>query len=195
PEVVGRDAINEAVWRGRPVSESALDSRVRSARAALGDDGRTQRIIRTVHRRGLRFEVRPEVLQPTPTVTAAAIEPPAPPAVPSTDGGQPSIAVLPLVMLGEDLRYGALADAVSHDIIVDLSRLRWLKVIARGSCFRFRGPDVDPLEVHRVLGVRYMVTGSVAIAGDEARLAVELSEPASGEVVWADAFATPLKEL
>jgi DNA-binding winged helix-turn-helix (wHTH) protein/tetratricopeptide (TPR) repeat protein len=49
------------VWGDRFVSESALTSRIKSARRALGDTGRDQRIIRTVHGRGFRFvaEVEP----------------------------------------------------------------------------------------------------------------------------------------
>ncbi|HET9535411.1 MAG TPA: winged helix-turn-helix domain-containing protein, partial [Mesorhizobium sp.] len=37
------------VWDGRPVTDAALASRVKSARQALGDDGRAQRYIRTIH--------------------------------------------------------------------------------------------------------------------------------------------------
>jgi DNA-binding winged helix-turn-helix (wHTH) protein len=48
--LVSRDEIFEKVWDGRIVSDSALSSRVTSARQALGDDGRAQRFIRTVHR-------------------------------------------------------------------------------------------------------------------------------------------------
>ena len=43
------------MWGDRFVSESALTSRIRAARAAVGDDGRAQRVIRTVHGRGYLF--------------------------------------------------------------------------------------------------------------------------------------------
>src|SRR5512145_1820975 len=48
------------VWGGRIVSDSTLASRVKSARRAIGDDGEQQKLIRTVHSRGVRFvgEVR-----------------------------------------------------------------------------------------------------------------------------------------
>ena len=53
----------EHVWDGRIVSDSTLASRVKSARRAIGDDGEQQRLIKTVHSRGVRFvgEVRVEV--------------------------------------------------------------------------------------------------------------------------------------
>ena len=55
--VVTRDDIVEAVWGGRIVSESAISSRIASARKAVGDDGRRQAVIRTVQRRGLEMAV------------------------------------------------------------------------------------------------------------------------------------------
>lgn len=53
--VVSRDDLIAGVWGGRIVSESTLASRINAARTALGDDGTTQRLIRTVARKGVRF--------------------------------------------------------------------------------------------------------------------------------------------
>jgi pimeloyl-ACP methyl ester carboxylesterase/DNA-binding winged helix-turn-helix (wHTH) protein len=53
--LVSRDALVEKVWRGRIVSEAAIDARITAARRAVGDDGRAQAIIRTVPRRGIRL--------------------------------------------------------------------------------------------------------------------------------------------
>lgn len=53
--VVDKQELLDAVWGTRFVSDSALTSRIKAARRAIGDDGRTQRVIRTVHGRGYRF--------------------------------------------------------------------------------------------------------------------------------------------
>jgi DNA-binding winged helix-turn-helix (wHTH) protein/tetratricopeptide (TPR) repeat protein len=53
--VVTKNELLDEVWGDRFVSESALSSRIKSVRRALGDTGRDQRIIRTVHGRGFRF--------------------------------------------------------------------------------------------------------------------------------------------
>jgi hypothetical protein len=45
----------DEVWGGRFVSASAVTSRIKQARRALGDDGHSQRMIRTLHGRGYRF--------------------------------------------------------------------------------------------------------------------------------------------
>ncbi|HET6951763.1 MAG TPA: alpha/beta fold hydrolase [Acidimicrobiales bacterium] len=53
--VVAKEELLDAVWGDRFVSESALTSRIKAARRAVGDDGRRQAVIRTAHGRGYRF--------------------------------------------------------------------------------------------------------------------------------------------
>src|ERR1700750_2032854 len=53
--LVSKDEIIEKVWDGRIVSDAAIASRVKSARHALGDDGKAPRFIRTVHGQGYRL--------------------------------------------------------------------------------------------------------------------------------------------
>lgn len=53
--VISKDELIEAIWDGRFVSDSAISSRIKSARKALGDDGQTQKFIKTLHGRGVRF--------------------------------------------------------------------------------------------------------------------------------------------
>jgi predicted ATPase/DNA-binding winged helix-turn-helix (wHTH) protein len=58
--VVSKEELLDTVWGDRFVSESALTSRIKAARRAVGDDGQAQRVIKTVHARGYQFvtEVR-----------------------------------------------------------------------------------------------------------------------------------------
>ena len=53
--LVSRDELLDAIWQGRYVSDTALSSRIKSARVAIDDDGTRQRWIKTVHGRGFRF--------------------------------------------------------------------------------------------------------------------------------------------
>ena len=64
--VVAREELLDEVWETRFVTDSALSSRIKSARRAIGDDGRTQRLIRTVHGRGYQFVGAVEVAGPAP---------------------------------------------------------------------------------------------------------------------------------
>ncbi|MCP3935169.1 MAG: hypothetical protein GY708_07330, partial [Actinomycetia bacterium] len=53
--VVPKEEILDAVWGDQFVSESALTTRIKEARRALGDDGRTQKYIRNAHGHGYQF--------------------------------------------------------------------------------------------------------------------------------------------
>src|SRR5436190_10525916 len=53
--VVTKNDLLDNVWGDRFVSESALTTRIKSARRAVADDGAQQRVIKTVHGRGYRF--------------------------------------------------------------------------------------------------------------------------------------------
>ena len=53
--VVTKEELLDTVWGDRFVSESALTSRIKAARQAIGDDGKAQRLVRTVHGRGYQF--------------------------------------------------------------------------------------------------------------------------------------------
>ena len=192
---VTKDEINEQVWGGRVVSEAALSSRIRSARKAVGDDGTQQRLIKTLRDRGFRFVGDVAAAGTQPSWMTAVAPSPEPDDTVSREVKPASIAVLPLRMLSDDNRYESLADAISHEVITDLSRLRWLHVIARGSSFRFRGPDVDVREVGRILGVRYILSGSLALFGSSSVINLELAESDTGAVVWADSIENSLEDL
>ncbi|MDP3739067.1 MAG: winged helix-turn-helix domain-containing protein [Hyphomonadaceae bacterium] len=181
--VVTREEIIERVWKGRFVSDAAVSSRIKSARRAIGDDGRAQRVIKTVHGTGFRFvadiaPARARIANPTP-------ESETPTPAPLT---RPSIAVLPFRLVGVAEPGFPIAEALPDDLITELSRLHWLFVIARGSSFRFRGSTARLDRVRMELGVRYCLTGVVEIVGDRLIVSVELSDTASEGVLWAERF-------
>src|SRR5690606_7920625 len=152
--MVTKDEIVAAVWNGRAVSDASISSRIRTARQAAGDDGARQAVIRTVHGRGFRFvadvtEV-PATHVSVPSTAEASLGP---------GSGRPSIAVLPFVPLAMAADLAILGEAIPHEIIQALSRLRWLAVIARGSSFRFRPPTADLDLVASTLAARYVLSG------------------------------------
>ncbi|HEX2499080.1 MAG TPA: alpha/beta fold hydrolase [Actinomycetes bacterium] len=73
--VVPKNELLDTIWGDRFVSESALTSRVKAARQAIGDDGRGQRLIRTVHGRGYQF-IGPVSETPQVTALPPAADPP-----------------------------------------------------------------------------------------------------------------------
>lgn len=61
--LVPKEELLDNVWGDRFVSESALTSRIKTARQIVGDSGREQAVIKTVHRRGYRFVADCEILE------------------------------------------------------------------------------------------------------------------------------------
>src|SRR5918912_3350589 len=72
--VVTKEELLEQLWPGRVVSEAALTSRLMAARRAIGDRGRAQRLIQTLHGRGYRFiaPVAERITEQAPSPVAAA---------------------------------------------------------------------------------------------------------------------------
>jgi len=61
---VTKDEIITQIWDGRAISDDAITSRIKSARKAIGDDGRAQRFIRTLPKIGYRFDGQVEAITP-----------------------------------------------------------------------------------------------------------------------------------
>jgi len=178
--VVSKDDLIAAVWDGRIVSTATLDSRVNAARRAIGDSGETQRLIKTLPRKGIRFvgAVREE--------EAPSVEPSPRAALPLPE--RPSIAVLPFVNMSGDPAQEYFVDGMAEEIITALARCNWLFVIARNSSFTYKNKVVDVRRIGRELGVRYVLEGSVRRAGDRLRFTGQLIDATSGTHIWADRF-------
>src|SRR5262249_8668171 len=92
----------------------------------------------------------------------------APPSLALPD--KPSIAVLPFQNMSGDPEQEYFADGLTEDLITTLSRIRWFFVIARNSCFAYKGRSPDIRNVARELGVAYVLEGSVRKAGTRVRI-------------------------
>jgi DNA-binding winged helix-turn-helix (wHTH) protein len=149
--VVGKDELFHVVWNDRIVSEATLTSRVSAARRAIGDDGEAQTYLHTIQRRGFRFVGAVKQRDPSQATLAAppSGESQAQPSVigPYAGAEKPSIAVLPFTNLSGDASKEYFADGIAADLIAGLSRVRWLRVIARGSSFSYKTKPADPKQV------------------------------------------------
>ncbi|MFT5114727.1 MAG: adenylate cyclase [Parasphingorhabdus sp.] len=109
--------------------------------------------------------------------------------------GKPSIAVLPFTNMSDHADQQFFSDGISEDIITELSRFKTLLVIARNSSFRFRDTTTDSKEIGEILGVQYLVEGSVRRAGNRIRITVQLVEAASGNHVWGERYDRDLSDI
>ncbi|MDH3233565.1 MAG: winged helix-turn-helix domain-containing tetratricopeptide repeat protein [Alphaproteobacteria bacterium] len=204
--VVSRDEIVEEIWDGRIVSEATISTCVKAARQAVGDDGRAQRFIKTVHGRGFRFvgAVSAEDASKLPSGQTADITPAVvvsedrstsgvPPTAPITSG-RPTLAVLPFDNLSAEVdEY--FADGLTEDIITNLSRFRELQVIARTASFQFKGRSVGLAQIAGEFGANYVVEGSVRRAGGRVRITAQLIDAASGVHLWADRYDREMEDI
>jgi adenylate cyclase len=101
---------------------------------------------------------------------------------------KPSIAVLPFNNLSGDPEQEYFSDGVAEDITTELSRTRWLFVIARNSSFTYKGRAIDVKQVAHELGVRYVLEGSVRRGGEQIRLTAQLIDAETGNHVWAERY-------
>jgi TolB-like protein/tetratricopeptide (TPR) repeat protein len=193
--LVTKDDLIASVWQGRIVSESALTTRLNAARTAIGDNGKQQRLIKTVPRKGFRFvgKVREEDQPFEVTDTSGQVGPSthrerAALTVPD----RPSIVVLPFVNLSGDPDQEYFADGMVEDITIALGRLPWLFVIGSASAFTYKGRAVDVRQIGSELGVRYALKGSVRKESNRVRITCHLAETSHGRQVWADRFEDEL---
>ncbi|WP_455217153.1 winged helix-turn-helix domain-containing tetratricopeptide repeat protein, partial [Kaarinaea lacus] len=201
--LVSKEEINRAVWNGRIVSEAALSSRIKSLRHLLGDTGKKQQYLRTIHKRGFRFvaDVTP-LGEPVHVAQARSITPSAnvhaathdKPSVES-NVKKPVIGVLPFANLSGDSEQEYFADALTADIITHLSKHRWLQVIARNTMLGFKGKAIDARELVKTLGATYVVDGRVQRAGNRIRVAVNLVEAKSSHQIWSDRYDRELDDI
>jgi TolB-like protein/DNA-binding SARP family transcriptional activator len=96
----------------------------------------------------------------------------------------PSIAVLPFRDLSAEARHDYAADGLVEDLIEALSRVPSFFVISRLSTLAFGSHDRLPQEIGEVLGVRYVLSGSMRVMGDRLRLTVELTDTHRGTALW-----------
>ncbi|MDE5451405.1 adenylate cyclase [Bradyrhizobium sp. CSA112] len=191
--VVSKDDLISAVWNGRIVSDAALTTRLNAARAAIGDGGDKQRLIKTLPRRGFRFIGAVHEGQRSAAAPAnsqnddPAQRPFSPPHL--------SIVVLPFTNLSGDTEQDYFVDGVTESLTTDLSRIRGAFVIGRHTAFTYKGKAVDLKQIGRDLNVRYVLEGSVRRGQNRLRVNVQLVDAETRTHLWTDQFDKPVTDL
>lgn len=105
-----------------------------------------------------------------------------------------SVAVLPFEDLSPDKSDEYFSDGLAEEIISDLTKVRALRVISRGSSMRFKGSQDIP-SVARELQVAYVLTGSVRKAGNNLRVTANLVDGHADSLVWSEKFRGTLDDV
>ncbi|WP_310473703.1 winged helix-turn-helix domain-containing protein [Sandarakinorhabdus sp.] len=180
--LVDKDELIASVWQGRFISDAAISSRIKSARQLVGDTGKSQHVIRTIHGRGFRFVAELD------SAPAAAVPITEVPVAAAAEMKRPAIAVLPFAGLGDLAALQITTHALPQEIIRELARLRWLLVIASASAFQYSSAEPDVRRIGTALNVGYVLHGSMRLQGDRISVDVELVDTADAGLLWTDHF-------
>jgi adenylate cyclase len=105
------------------------------------------------------------------------------------------IAVLPFTNMSGDADQDYFSDGITEDIITDLSKISSLHVVPRNTVFTYKGTSVKVKQVAEELGVRYVLEGSVRIAGKRVRISGQLIDTMNGDHLWAERYDRDLTDI
>lgn len=107
----------------------------------------------------------------------------------------PSVAVLPFSSASGDPEDSWIAEGLTDDIIMNLSKFRNLFVIARNSSFFFKAETMPPKEAARRLNVRYIARGKIRRSQSRIRITAELIDVNSERTIWAERFDRKIDDV
>jgi len=106
-----------------------------------------------------------------------------------------SVAILPFVNDSNEPNAEYLSDGITESIINSLSQLPNLKVMSRNAVFRFKGRNVDPIEVGHSLQVGAVLMGRLVKRGDRLVIKTELIDVSDGSQLWGAEYDNSLSDI
>ncbi len=106
-----------------------------------------------------------------------------------------AIVVLPFENLSPDPDNAFFADGLTEEIIVDLSRIRALRVISRTSAMHYKGTTKPLPVIARELSVQHVLEGSVRRAGSSLRITARLIDASTDAHLWAEKYTGTLDDV
>ena len=170
--ILTRNEIREHVWCTDTFVdfEQGLNFCIRQIREALGDAADKPRFVETLPKRGYRFVMPVKVVEtgPAPKVTR--------------------LIVLPFRMLRPDPDTEFLTFSLPDALTASLSGLESLVVRSSIAAARFMGDGQTPdmKKVAADADVDVIVTGTLLRARDQVRLTAQLTDAATGTLLWSD---------
>lgn len=117
------------------------------------------------------------------------------PATEKSEAGPQSIAVLYFENMSPEKENEYFCAGITEDLIIDLSRIKDLKVIPRSDVLPFRNKEVNTKKIGELLKVPFILEGSVRKAGQKIRISAELIDVNSGFPVWAERYDRSMEDI
>ncbi len=172
--VVLKDELVEKVWKGRFITDATLSTAMKEARQAVGDTGRDQHTIKTIHGTGFRFVAKIDM--PVAKTQYS----------PTPDGIV--LAVLPFKSLGSNSDDGFLAEGLTEDTITNLSRFRELTLLSHRTTAQLAADKASNSDMSDRYAVTHVVEGSVRRSENQLRVTVQVTEASKGTLVATEQF-------
>ena len=99
-----------------------------------------------------------------------------------------SIAVLPFADLSEKKDQEYLANGIAASVLDRLAMIPGLRVISHLSSFHLKENTSDPRAIGSILGVTYVVNGTVSRSGDAVRVTAALVDARDGSQRWSSTY-------
>lgn len=106
-----------------------------------------------------------------------------------------TIAILPFRDMSPTMDQEVLADDLTEDLIDRLDKVPRLRAAPPGSSFSLKGRKLTAPEAAKILGVDFVVDGSVRRSGSSARIVVRLVRAHDGLVVWSETYQRAVHDL
>ena len=106
-----------------------------------------------------------------------------------------SIAVMPFLNMSSDQEQEYFSDGMTEEILNALAKVPNLAVTARTSVFSLKGQKHDIRHIGKLLGVAYVLEGSVRKAGDEVRITAQLIRADNGFHLWSETYDRKLENV
>ena len=116
-------------------------------------------------------------------------------AMPSDAVPEKSIAVLYFENMNSEKDSDYFCAGMTEDIIIDLSKIKELKVVSRTDVLPFRNKEVNTRQVADALRVNYILEGSVRTAGNRIRITAQLISVRDGYHLWAERFDRQVEDI
>ncbi len=106
-----------------------------------------------------------------------------------------SLAVLPFVNVSADPNTEYLSDGMTESLINNLTSIPELRVVPRSTVFRFKGKDIDPLDVGKTLHVAAVLSGRVVQRGDDLSVQLDLVDVQNQSQIWGEQYHRKASEV
>lgn len=181
-----RSELLDNAWTDGGGTDESLTRAISLLRKAFTKIGATMPVIQTVHKRGYRLCL--PVTYPAQRGLAAGL-------ANSAESGISSIAVLAFEDRSHDQDYDHFGSGISEEILNALAQVEGFRVAARKSAFSFTGKNLDLNIISKALNVRYILEGSVRIAGQKLRVTAQLTDTDTGYLIMSETYDEMLKDI